>query len=98
MSKWTRRADEVRRLEEIPNVGPAIARDLRSLGIATPAALRGADPWALYARLNALSGVRHDPCVLDTFIAATRFMGGEPAQPWWAYTAERKRREAMDAG
>lgn len=94
MSKWTRQAGEVRRLEDIPNIGPAIARDLRSLGIEAPAALRGADPWALYGRLNALSGIRHDPCVLDTFIAATRFMDGEPARPWWAYTAERKRREA----
>jgi hypothetical protein len=28
--------------------------------------------------------------VLDVFIAAVRFMDGEPAQPWWAYTAERK--------
>jgi hypothetical protein len=34
---------------------------------------------------------RHDPCLLDTFIAAVRFMDGEPARPWWAYTAERKR-------
>jgi hypothetical protein len=34
---------------------------------------------------------RHDPCLLDTFIAAVRFMGGEPARPWWAYTAGRKR-------
>lgn len=36
-------------------------------------------------------GVRHDPCLLDTFIAATRFADGGPAVPWWAYTAERKR-------
>ncbi|HMV16937.1 MAG TPA: helix-hairpin-helix domain-containing protein [Zoogloea sp.] len=98
MSKWSRRAEEVRRLEDLPNVGPAIARDLRSIGIPDPAALRDADPWALFACLNARDGVRHDPCVLDTFIAVTRFMNGDPARPWWAYTAERKRREAMDAG
>jgi hypothetical protein len=28
---------------------------------------------------------------LDDFLAAVRFMGGGPARPWWAYTAERKR-------
>lgn len=38
-----------------------------------------------------MTGVRHDPCVIDVFLAATRFMGGEPAKPWWHYTAERKR-------
>jgi Pathogenicity locus len=29
--------------------------------------------------------------LLDTFIAAVRFMEGEPKKPWWKYTAERKR-------
>jgi hypothetical protein len=29
--------------------------------------------------------------MLDTFIAATRFMAGDPARPWWTYAAERKR-------
>jgi hypothetical protein len=33
--------------------------------------------------------VGRDP--YDTFIAAVRFMGGELAKPWWAYTAERNR-------
>jgi hypothetical protein len=28
--------------------------------------------------------------VLDTFIAAVRFMEGAPPHPWWHYTAERK--------
>jgi hypothetical protein len=36
-------------------------------------------------------GQRHDPCLLDTFIAVVRFMAGEPAAPWWKYTAQRKR-------
>ena len=65
---------------------------LRRLDITAPDALVGRDPWAMYAELNARCGVRHDPCLLDTFIAATRFMAGEPARPWWHYTAERKAR------
>jgi predicted flap endonuclease-1-like 5' DNA nuclease len=79
------------RLEDLPNVGPAVAADLRAIGIARPAQLAGRDPYALYEALNRRTGVRHDPCVLDTFIAAVRFVEGAPAKPWWAYTAERKR-------
>ena len=53
--------------------------------------LRGRDPYALYEELCRLTGKRHDPCLLDTFIAAVRYMAGEPKRPWWKYTAERKR-------
>jgi hypothetical protein len=82
---------ELARLEEIPNVGPAVAGDLRRLGITSPGELLGRDPYAMYDDLCRISGQRHDPCLLDTFIAAVRFMAGEPKQPWWKYTAERKR-------
>jgi predicted flap endonuclease-1-like 5' DNA nuclease len=85
------------RLEDLPNVGPAVAADLRAIGIARPAQLAGRDPYALYDALNRRTGVRHDPCVLDTFIAAVRFVEGAPAKPWWAYTAERKRTLAARA-
>ena len=45
----------------------------------------------MYDDLCDTTGDRHDPCVIDVFIAAVRFMGGKPAKPWWKYTAERKR-------
>lgn len=78
-------------LEDLPNVGPAIAADFVRLGIRTPRELAGRDPYALYDELNRVTGMRHDPCVLDTFISAVRFMDGAPARPWWKYTAERRR-------
>ena len=78
-------------LEQLPNVGPAVAAGLRRVGVVRPEDLRGRDPYALYEELCRVTKERHDPCLLDTFIAAIRFMGGEPARPWWAYTAERKR-------
>lgn len=90
MGKARRLADCVV-LEDVPNVGPAVARDLRRLGVRAPRDLAGRDPYALYAALNRASGARHDPCVLDTFIAAVRFADGGPPRPWWRYTAERKR-------
>src|SRR5262249_56000082 len=83
--------DEIARLEDIPNVGPAIAADLRRLGITTPSELPGRDPYALYDELCRLTGQRHDPCLLDTFIAVVRYMEGAPKKPWWKYTAQRKR-------
>jgi hypothetical protein len=79
-------------LRQLPNVGPAVAADLRLLGVARPQDLEGRDPFAMYDDLCRLTRRRHDPCLLDVFIAAVRFMEGEPAKPWWAYTAERKRR------
>jgi len=84
-------ARQIARLEDIPNVGHAIAADLRRLGIATPAGLPGRDPYALYDDLCRITGHRHDPCLLYTFIAAVRYMEGAPKKPWWKYTAERKR-------
>jgi hypothetical protein len=78
-------------LEQLPNIGPAVAADLRLLGIAGPQDLIGRDPYLMYDELCRVTKQRHDPCLLDTFIAAVRFMGGEPARPWWAYTDERKR-------
>ena len=79
------------RLEDIPNIGPSLAADLRRLGIVHPRELRGRRPIALYQALCELSGARQDPCVLDAFTSAVRFMEGGEARPWWTYTAERKR-------
>lgn len=79
------------RLEDLPNVGPAIARDLRRIGIGEPDELRGRDPYMLYHDLCRATRALQDPCVLDTFIAVVRYADGGPAKPWWHYTAERKR-------
>jgi hypothetical protein len=83
-------AAECRELEQLPNVGPALAADLRLIGIKTPRDLRGKDAFVLYQNLCAATGQRQDPCVLDTFMAVTDFMRGAPAAPWWSYTAQRK--------
>ncbi len=82
------------RLEEIPNVGPSIAENLRLVGVSLPRHLIGRDPYQMYEELCRKTGERHDPCVIDVFISAVRFMEGEPKRPWWAYTSERKQRLA----
>lgn len=83
-------AAECRTLEQLPNIGPSLAADLRLIGIREPRELRGKDPFVLYQKLCAATGQRQDPCVLDTFMAVTDFMHGAPAAPWWTYTAQRK--------
>ncbi len=83
-------ARECEQLEQLPNIGPSIAADLRLLGIRHPRDLAARDAFVLYQNLCLQTGKRHDPCVLDTFMAATDFMRGAPALPWWHYTAQRK--------
>jgi Pathogenicity locus len=77
-------------LEQLPNIGPSLAADLRLIGIRAPRELKGRDAFVLYQKLNAATSTRNDPCVLDTFMAAVDFMGGAAPAPWWAYTAQRK--------
>ncbi|MEI8326558.1 MAG: helix-hairpin-helix domain-containing protein [Betaproteobacteria bacterium] len=89
MSK-ARHASQVRVLTDIPNIGKSIAQDLRGLGLLTPADVAAMDPVATYERLRTPMGQRHDPCVLDSFLAAKDFMNGGPAQPWWHFTPLRK--------
>lgn len=81
---------EVRKLTEIINVGPAIAEDFCLLEMKSPQDLIGADPVAVYQRLNHETKTFHDPCVLDVFLAAIDFMNGNPPQVWWEYTEQRK--------
>jgi hypothetical protein len=83
-------AAECQKLEQLPNIGPSLAADLRLIGIVHPRELRGKDAFVLYQTLCAATGQRQDPCVLDTFMAAVDFMGGAAAAPWWKYTAQRK--------
>ncbi len=77
-------------LEQLPNIGPAIAEKLRRIGIRTPADIVGRDPYAMSKELEICTGEQCDPCLLDVFISAVRFMEGAPKKPWWAYTSERK--------
>jgi hypothetical protein len=82
--------NEVKNLEHLPNIGKAIACDLRSIGIEYPDQLKTRDPLDIFNELANVMGHRHDPCLLDVLISAQRFLEGEPAKPWWSYTNERR--------
>ncbi|MDZ4262495.1 MAG: helix-hairpin-helix domain-containing protein [Pseudomonadota bacterium] len=80
----------IKKLSDIPNIGKAMSRDLMLIDIHHPSDLIGKDPYQLYDQLCQITQQRHDHCVIDTFIAAVRYMEGAPAEKWWTYTAERK--------
>jgi Pathogenicity locus len=86
-----RTASECEFLEQLPNIGPSLADDLRSIGVHRPQDLATREALALYQALCLATGKRQDPCVLDTFLAATEFMRGAEPRAWWTYTAQRKR-------
>ncbi len=87
-----------KRLEDLPNIGRAMAADLMLIGVDNPLKLIGKDPFELYEALNRVTGKRHDPCVIDVFMAAVHFMEGGSPLPWWSFTGERKRRIKSGAG
>ena len=84
--------EAVTRLEDLPNVGPAIAGDLRLLGIHNPEQLAGRDPFEMHETLCRKTGTRQDPCVIDVFLSVVSFADGGDPLPWWYFTEERKQR------
>jgi hypothetical protein len=86
------RRDQLEDLTDLPNIGPRIASLLVSAGIDRPEDLKAWDGLDLYKALCSVRNARLDPCVLDVCLSITRFVQGEMPQPWWAFTAERKRR------
>ena len=81
---------EIKRFQDIPNIGTAIEKDLIALGLSEPVELIGKDPYQMYNDLCTITQKRHDPCVIDVFISAVRYMEGGPVKKWWEFTKERK--------
>lgn len=80
----------VSKMDALPNIGKAIAKDLESIGIDHPEKLIGKSPIRLYDKLCEKKGVRVDHCVIDVFLSAVDFMEGAAPKPWWEYTRKRK--------
>jgi hypothetical protein len=78
---------EATHLQEIPGVGPSIARDLSDLGVRRIEDLCDADPEHLYQQLCTLRGAYVDRCVLYVFRCAV-YYASEPDHDaeklkWW---------------
>src|ERR1700722_657024 len=70
-----KKREEIARMEDIPNVGPAMAADLRQLGIMLPTDLPGRDPYAMYDDLCRITGQAQQRAVV------LRAEQHEPARP-----------------
>ena len=81
----------VSKLTDLPNIGKAMAADLKLIGIDHPQKLIGKDPFKLYVNLCRKTGTKQDPCVLDVFMSVVHFMNGGKPLPWWSFTAKRKK-------
>jgi hypothetical protein len=82
--------ENISHLQEIPNIGKAIEKELKVIGIDLPGQLIGKDPYKMYNELTNMTQQKQDPCLLDVFISAVRYMEGGPAKKWWEFTEERK--------
>jgi hypothetical protein len=83
-----------RRLRDLAGVGKSIEADLRLLGITSVDELSQVSGDFLYNELCRATGVRQDPCVLDTFRCAVA-QARNPALPagqrnWWWWSQQRK--------
>lgn len=88
--------NKVKKLQDIPNVGKVIEKDFILLGIKEPIELIGKDPYQMYSNLCKITGEQHDPCVIDVFISAVRYMEGGPPKKWWEFTKERKKKMGVN--
>jgi len=77
----------LKELQKIPGIGKACALDLWNIGIRSIPELKNQNPTLLYQRLNKLSGVTHDICMLYTFRCAVYFATEEEHETrklnWW---------------
>ena len=80
----------IEHFQQIPNVGKATEADFNRLGFSEPKQLIGKDPYVLHKKLCDITNISHDPCVIDVFISAIKYMEGGPAKKWWVFTQERK--------
>jgi hypothetical protein len=92
--RTTRGSLNDRSLADLDGIGPAMLADFRKLEVPDVAALARQDPGLLYQRLCRMTGVRQDPCVLDTFCCAVA-QARDPALPaaqrkWWWWSRRRK--------
>lgn len=86
-----RSPSDARRLEDLPNIGKSISKDLRSIGILTPQDLVARQPVMVFRELADVMGSRHDPCVLYTLLAVEHFMNTSEALSWARFAQDGKR-------
>jgi hypothetical protein len=71
----------------IPGVGKACSLDFWNIGLRSITDLEGQNPAILYDKLNTLTGVKHDICMLYTFRCAIYYATEKDHEKeklnWW---------------
>ena len=74
-------------LQEIPGVGPSIAKDLHDFGIRSVATLKGKNPERMYLDLCRKRGRHIDRCMLYVLRCAVYYSSHKKPNPnkllWW---------------
>ncbi len=77
----------LKNLQEIPGVGPSIAKDLHDLGIQKVADLKRKNPEKMYADLCRKRGQHIDRCMLYVMRCAVYYASHKKHDPmkllWW---------------
>ncbi|MBK9737468.1 MAG: pathogenicity locus [Saprospiraceae bacterium] len=77
----------LKEFQVIPSVGKACALDFWNIGLRSVDELSGQNPNVLYHKLNNITGVRHDICMLYTFRCAVYFVTEKNHEKqklnWW---------------
>jgi hypothetical protein len=63
----------LKQFQIIPGVGKAVSLDFWKIGLRSVSDLKGQNPRLLYDRLNTITGMEHDICMLYTFRCAVYF-------------------------
>lgn len=77
----------IKELQQIPGVGPKLAKMLCSIGISSIGELKGRSAEELYEQLSIVAARHIDPCVLYIFRGAVYFASHDEYDPellkWW---------------
>lgn len=81
------KAAVIKNLQVIPGIGKACALDLWNIGIRQVSDLKNQNPLELFNRLNKVTGISHDICMLYTFRCAVYYASESVHNPdklkWW---------------
>ena len=85
--KFSNKNSVLEEFKTIPGVGKACSLDFWNIGLRSIADLKGQNPSILYDKLNTLTGVKHDICMLYTFRCATYYATEKDHEKeklnWW---------------
>ncbi len=86
----------IKQLQKIPGIGKACSLDLWNIGIRSIKELKMQNPALLYEKLNTITGMQHDICMLYTFRCAVYYATEKNHEQeklnWW-YWKDKKPRE-----